>query len=157
MASKSIRFGAALFLASALLLSCFAQSQNTKKLAAEMLQITKADGSSVPVRSEIAANDEDRTRGLMYRKTLEDGEGMLFVFDSDRPLSFWMKNTYVPLSIAFIASDGKIVVVKDMEPLSLASVESERSVRFALEVPRGWFSRAAVSVGDRIEIPSRYR
>lgn len=109
------------------------------------------------LRAEIAANDEDRARGLMFRDSLPEGEGMLFAFESDRRLSFWMKNTRVPLSIAFIVSDGRIVEIRDMEPLSLAAVESERSVRYALEVPRGWFSRAGVSVGDTVELPARFR
>jgi uncharacterized membrane protein (UPF0127 family) len=73
---------------------------------------------------------------------------MLFVFERDQILSFWMKNTYIPLSIAFIAGDGRIAEIHDMEPLSLASVRSSRSCRYALEVPLGWFARAKINVGD---------
>ncbi|MFA6508718.1 MAG: DUF192 domain-containing protein [Treponemataceae bacterium] len=155
MVSRPLRAGATALLAFVLFSSCSAQGQSTKKLVAEDLSIAKADGSTAVVHAEIASNDEDRTRGLMFRKVLSDGDGMLFVFESDRELSFWMKNTYVPLSIAFIASDGRIIEIRDMDPLSLAPINSERSVRFALEVPRGWFSRVFVTVGDRISLPKR--
>ena len=78
---------------------------------------------------------------------------MLFVFESDQRLTFWMKNTLVPLSIAYIASDGTIREILDMEPQSLASVPSQYSVRYALEVPKGWFARAGVRTGDRVAVP----
>jgi uncharacterized membrane protein (UPF0127 family) len=100
------------------------------------------------VKAEIARTQSERTNGLMYRKSVPDGEGMFFVFERDEVLSFWMKNTLVPLSIAFIASDGRIIEIKDMRPGDLNSVASSRSVRYALEVPVGWFSRAGVTSGD---------
>jgi uncharacterized membrane protein (UPF0127 family) len=106
----------------------------------------------VTVKAEIAVTDAQREQGLMYRKTLKDGEGMLFVFQSDQILSFWMKNTLVPLSIAYIAYDGRILEIYDMQPGSLDPVRSSRSVRYALEVPQGWFGRAGLGVGDRLEI-----
>jgi len=77
---------------------------------------------------------------------------MIFVFERDEQLSFWMKNTVIPLSIAFIASDGRITEIKDMRPLDLSAVKSSRSVRYALEAPQGWFSRAGVKAGDVVEI-----
>jgi uncharacterized membrane protein (UPF0127 family) len=98
---------------------------------------------------EIARTEEERAQGLMYRKSLDDGKGMLFIFERDEILSFWMKNTLIPLSIAFIASDGRILEIRDMEPESLSPVRSGRSARYALEVPRGWFSRTGVKPGDR--------
>ena len=156
MASSAIRRAAASALGLSLLLSCAAQEGRVLKLATEKLQVRRADGSAVSIAAEIAANDADRERGLMYRKSVPDGEGMLFVFESDRRLAFWMKNTAVPLSIAFVASDGRILEIRDMEPLSLAPVESERSVRYALEVPLGWFERAGVAAGDILTIPPRY-
>ena len=88
----------------------------------------------------------------MFRKSLDDGKGMLFVFDRDEQLAFWMKNTSIPLSLAYIASDGTIRQIVDLEPQSLATVQAERSVRYALEVPRGWFDRAGVRVGRQGEI-----
>jgi uncharacterized protein len=106
----------------------------------------------VIVKAEIAVTDAQREQGLMYRKTLKDGEGMLFIFQSDQILSFWMKNTLVPLSIAYIAYDGRILEIYDMQPGNLDPVRSSRSVRYALEVPQGWFSRAGLGIGDRLEI-----
>ncbi|MGO8692724.1 MAG: DUF192 domain-containing protein [Rectinemataceae bacterium] len=105
------------------------------------------------IKAEIARSEIERERGLMYRQTLPDGTGMLFVFDSDQHLSFWMKNTFLPLSLAYIASDGIISQMVDLSPQSLDPRQSERSVRYALEVPQGWFDRAGVKVGDRVEIP----
>ncbi len=121
-----------------------------KRLPARDLSIRRSDGSVATLRAEIADDDEERGRGLMHRKEVRDGEGMLFVFQADQRLAFWMKNTLVPLSIAYIASDGRILEFHDMTPLSLAPVESSRSARYALEVPQGWFSRAGVSIGDRL-------
>jgi uncharacterized membrane protein (UPF0127 family) len=102
----------------------------------------------VGLRVEVAADDAARARGLMFRKSVPDGTGMLFVYEEDQIFSFWMKDTQVALSIAFIASDGRIAEIHDMRPYSLASVTSSRSLRYALEVPAGWFSRAGVAVGD---------
>jgi uncharacterized protein len=102
--------------------------------------------------AEVAATETERERGLMFRSSLAEGAGMLFVFDKDDKLNFWMKNTVLPLSLAYISSDGTIRQIVDLEPESLASVPSERSVRYALEVPRGWFSRAGVKVGDRMDL-----
>ena len=101
---------------------------------------------------EIARTDAQRNQGLMHRKNLKNGEGMLFIFERDQILSFWMKNTIVPLSIAYIASDGRIFEIYDLEPGNLNPVISSRSGRYALEVPRGWFSLAGVKIGDRLEI-----
>jgi uncharacterized membrane protein (UPF0127 family) len=116
------------------------------------LSIETAAGVSIPISVEIAMDDEQRAQGLMYRKSLEDGKGMIFVFDRDQIMSFWMKNTLIPLSIAFIASDGRILEIHHMEPLDLSSIRSNRSARYALEVPQGWFSRAGISVGDRLRL-----
>jgi uncharacterized protein len=108
-------------------------------------------GSS-SILAEIARTETERERGLMHRSSLAEGKGMLFVFDRDDRLAFWMKNTTIPLSIAYIASDGTIRQLSDLEPLSLATVQSERSVRYALEAPRGWFERAGVRVGDKVDL-----
>jgi len=135
------------------LILCFnAASCYPKKLPVRELSIQR-DGQTVAVvTAEIAVTQEDRNKGLMFRKKLPDGEGMLFVFERDEVLSFWMKNTYIPLSIAFIASDGRIVDIKDMYPHDTNSVYSSRSVRYALEVPQGWFSRAGVKSADMVRI-----
>ena len=124
------------------------------KLKTAVLSITRPDSPPVKITVEIARTEQERTQGLMYRKKLPDGEGMIFIFERDEQLSFWMKNTLIPLSIAFIASDGRITEIKDMQPLDLNSVKSSRSVRYALETPQGWFTRAGVKAGDVVEIPA---
>jgi uncharacterized protein len=101
---------------------------------------------------ELARSAAEQETGLMHRKELADGHGMLFIYPDDRRLSFWMKNTLVPLSIAYMGSDGAIKEIHDMEPLSLAPVESSRYARFALEAPRGWFGRVGLRVGDRFDM-----
>ncbi|MGA2546455.1 MAG: DUF192 domain-containing protein [Rectinemataceae bacterium] len=104
------------------------------------------------VVAELARTEVERERGLMFRTTLEDGKGMLFIFDRDERLAFWMKNTRIPLSLAYIASDGTIRQIVDLEAESLATVQAERSVRYALETPKGWFERAGVGVGDSVDL-----
>ncbi len=148
---------AALLAAALLALSgagCGAESPaRVRRLPTRDLSIVKSDGARVALKAEIAADDPDRERGLMHRTGLPDGEGMLFVFDRDQPLSFWMKNTLLPLSIAYIATDGRILEIHALRPGSLAPVRSGRAARYALEVPLGWFDRVGVGVGDRVELP----
>jgi uncharacterized membrane protein (UPF0127 family) len=124
--------------------SCSSQKQ---KLKTTVLSIERENAPPVELTVEIAQTDEERALGLMFRKKLPDGEGMLFVFDRDQQLSFWMKNTIIPLSIAYITSDGRIHEIKDMVPNDINSVTSSRSVRYALEVPQGWFDRVNVRPG----------
>ncbi len=124
----------------------------TKKLPVKKLTITKADSTTIDVLAEIAKNPDDRAHGFMNRKKIPDGTGMLFIFEQDQILSFWMKNTPTPLSIAYIDSKGKIRDIYDMKPYSLAPIQSTSSVRYALEVPQGWFKKNAITVGDGIEL-----
>jgi len=124
-----------------------------KKLPVKEIPIERDGQRIAAVKAEIASSREERNTGLMFRKKLPDGEGMLFVFEADQVLSFWMKNTSIPLSIAYIAHDGRIIDIKDMIPHDTSSVVSSRSVRYALEVPQGWYSRAGVRVGDLVKIP----
>jgi len=128
---------------------CFyAVSCSSQKLTVCDIPIEREGQAVAVVKAEIARTHEERNKGLMYRKKLPDGRGMLFVYETDEIMSFWMKNTYVPLSIAYIASDGRIIEIKDMYPLDENSVISSRAARYALEVPQGWFSRAGVLSGD---------
>lgn len=123
-------------------------SSKKYRLQENILQINTADGRSIPVQAELAIKTQERNYGFMNRKVIPDGTGMLFVFESDQVLSFWMKNTPHPLSIAYIDADGKIIDIYDMTPYSLSSVQSSRSVRYALEVPQGWFEKEKVNIGD---------
>ncbi|OQX29159.1 MAG: hypothetical protein B0D92_05115 [Spirochaeta sp. LUC14_002_19_P3] len=117
---------------------------------AELTEII-VDGHALQV--EVADTPETRSTGLMNRRSLPENQGMLFVFESETRPSFWMKNTSIPLSLAFIAADGTIRQIEELEPYSLASVESWRNVLYALEVNSGWFSERGIEVGDRAEIP----
>jgi len=136
-----------------ILLYIFLAGCSSQKLAVEVLPIERNGIEIAVVKAEIARTQEEKSQGLMFRKKLPDGEGMLFVYERDEVLSFWMKNTLIPLSIAFIASDGRIIEIKDMYPHDEKSVLSSRSVRYALEAPQGWFTRAGVQNGDIIKIP----
>ena len=108
-------------------------------------------------RVEVARTTEQRQRGLMFRKKLKAGEGMLFVFPADQYLAFWMKDTHIPLSIAFLAKDGEILQIEDLKPLSLRTVRSRRSARYALEVPQGSFRDLDVEPGHKIGLPADFR
>jgi uncharacterized membrane protein (UPF0127 family) len=136
-----------------LCLSCAgAEEKAQPKLPVKDYIIIRGDGAVVTIKAEIAAAAAQREKGLMFRKELKDGEGMLFIFPSDRVLSFYMKNTIIPLSIAFINKEGIIAEIHDMEPLTLRPVQSSRSLRYALEVPRGWFRRENITPGDKINL-----
>ena len=126
-----------------------------KKLPSQKLTITRANGTSVTCNAELARTPEERSHGYMGRKHIPSGTGMLFIFEKDQILSFWMKNTPHPLSIAYIDSSGKIKDIFDMKPYSLAEIISTSSVRYALEVPQGWFSEQNIKKGDTISLPSK--
>lgn len=106
---------------------------------------------TVAVRSEVASNAATREAGLMHREKLEDGQGMLFVFSAPQPMSFWMQNTKLPLSIAYINAAGIIREIHDMKPFDTTPVQSVfPDILYALEVPQGWFQRNKILPGDRI-------
>ena len=100
---------------------------------------------------ETADTLESQEKGLMGRENLDENRGMLFVYERDAKKSFWMKNTTIPLSIAYIAADGTIREIYDMEPLSTRTVDSRYSVRYALEVNQGAFERHGIKAGDKVE------
>ena len=125
---------------------------NSDELKKETINIVKADGTKVPVIVEIADTPESRQKGYMGREVIPDGTGMLFVFEKSQMLSFWMKNTPTPLSIAYIDYSGKIKDIFDMTPFSLATIVSTGYVRYALEVPQGWFSKNGIVVGDVLDL-----
>lgn len=133
------------------LVSC----KDASRLPTMELMIQRGDGSEVKVTAEIADTEETRNRGFMEREQIPDGTGMLFVFERDQILSFWMKNTPHPLSIAYIDSTGKIRDIYHMTPFSMANWTSTVSVRYALEVPQGWFEKEGIIVGDKVLIPGK--
>jgi uncharacterized membrane protein (UPF0127 family) len=108
--------------------------------------------SQVPVTVEIADTPQASENGLMFRDSLPEDRGMLFLFEQPKRASFWMRNTKIPLSIAYLDSAGKILEIKSMQPLdeTVVSSASDR-VAYALEVNQGWFARHGISVGATIE------
>ena len=132
--------------------SLFFMSCADEPMEVQTLTLKRADGSTVSVRAEMARSTAEQSRGFMKRKRIPDGTGMLFVFAKDEVLSFWMMNTPHPLSIAYIDSSGRIRNIYDMTPYSLAPVKSTVSVRYALEVPQGWFDRVNIEVGDTLAL-----
>lgn len=137
----------------ALILFCVVFSACAKsKLPVKELMIKRSDGIYVTVQAEMAVEEEERNYGFMNRKKIPEGTGMLFVFEKDQILSFWMKNTPSPLSIAYLDSEGVIKNIYDMKPYSLAPIVSTVSCRYALEVPQGWYSRAGIRVGDKVMV-----
>lgn len=117
--------------------------------------IDASGGKKVEVRVEIVDGPFEQQRGLMYRTSLGEDRGMLFVYRREQPLSFWMKNTRIPLSIAYIDSKGRITDILDMKPLDdkLPHYVSSEPVQYALEVNQGFFDERGVKVGDHAELP----
>ncbi len=118
-----------------------------------VLAIDTSAGERVEVDVEIADSFIERQRGLMERTELAENAGMLFVFDREQALSFWMRNTIIPLSIAYIDRRGRIVDIQDMEPLDETSHPSAEPAQYALEVNQGFFRERGVEVGDAVELP----
>ena len=100
---------------------------------------------------EVAATPQTRETGLMNRFSLQTDHGMLFVFEAPQPLAFWMKNTYVPLSIAFVGSDGRILNIEDMRPQDESTHWSRGEALYAIEMRQGWFAKRGIAAGDRVE------
>lgn len=102
------------------------------------------------LRVEVVATTEQRSRGLMFREKLGKNDGMLFVFDDPGYHSMWMKNTPLPLSVAFIDGDGRILNVADMEPGTLDPHTAAGPARYAIETHKGWFASHRVGAGDKV-------
>jgi uncharacterized membrane protein (UPF0127 family) len=119
------------------------------------MTIDASGGKKVEVLVEIADDPLERERGLMDRTSLGEDRGMLFVFSREQPLSFWMKNTKIPLSIAYIDSEGRITDILDMKPMDdePPHYTSSEPVLYALEVNQGFFDERGVKVGDQTELP----
>jgi uncharacterized membrane protein (UPF0127 family) len=100
---------------------------------------------------EVARTAQERSIGLMFRKSMGTNEGMLFIFEQPGQQCFWMKNTLLPLSVAFLADDGTVVNIDDMKPQTLDSHCSSRPVRFVLEMNDGWFAKRGVKAGTQLQ------
>ncbi|GMO25648.1 MAG: DUF192 domain-containing protein [Termitinemataceae bacterium] len=136
-----------------LIFSCSVGADKAQpKLKTKDIVIENTDGHSISLKVELAETEVERNTGLMFRKDLKEGEGMLFIYKKDTMMSFWMKNTLIPLSTAFIRSDGTIIDIFDMYPHNTNSVQSTRSARYALEVPQGYYSANNIVVGNRVKL-----
>ncbi len=122
-------------------------------LATATVVLTDERGSREELTVELARTADERSRGLMFREELPEEQGMLFVFPNDTMTGFCMRDTSIPLSIAFIAADGLILDVQEMEPLSTELHQSPSPYRYALEAIQGWFGRHGFGAGDRVEVP----
>ncbi len=144
-------FAFATVLAAALAVACGGDDDGGVSTATIVL--TDDGGSRQELTVELARTAGERSRGLMFREELAEDGGMLFVFPGDTEAGFWMKDTLIPLSIAFIAEDGVILDVQDMEALSEELHRPPAPYRYALEVNQGWFREHGLGRGDRVEIP----
>ena len=102
------------------------------------------------IRAQVAATPEQRATGLMHRREMAQHEGMLFVFEQPSVQCFWMKNTLLPLSIAFVADDGTVVNIHEMKPQTLDSHCSDKPVRYVLEMNQGWFAKRGIKAGFKL-------
>ncbi len=123
-----------------------AQTEAQPPLPVTMLQL-----GGKTVRAETADNDSERTCGLMFRKSLGIDCGMLFVMPQTGPVAFWMRNTEIPLSIAYIDPNGTIMELHDLEPHNETTVRSEfPRIAYALEMPQGWFTKNNIWPGEHV-------
>jgi len=137
-----------IFLLAALALSLFAASADAANL--ERLEIVTRSGVHV-FDVELATTSEERSKGLMFRRELPAGQGMLFDFNGEGPVSMWMKNTYVSLDMIFIRADGRIArIAENTEPLSERTISSGAPVKAVLEVVAGTAKRLGIAPGDRV-------
>ncbi|HNW63534.1 MAG TPA: DUF192 domain-containing protein [Piscinibacter sp.] len=122
----------------------------TAQDAPQRLSTTRLTAGFHVITAEVARTPDQRAIGLMHRPTMPPNEGMLFVFEEPGQQCFWMKNTLLPLSIAFLADDGSIVNIDEMQPQTLDSHCSKKPVRFVLEMNKGWFDKRAIKPGAKI-------
>ena len=122
------------------------------------LPTTKLNAGIHVIQAEMASTPATRSQGLMQRKSMAQGAGMLFLFDESAGHCMWMKNTLIPLSVAFIDEAGEIANIADMQPLDETTHCAMRPVRYALEMNQGWFKRRGIAPGMRIDgIPQSRR
>jgi uncharacterized protein len=133
-----------LLLASIWLCAAHAQEPQTQ------LQRLKLSAGMHQIDAQVAQTQEQRAIGLMYRKEMSQHEGMLFIFEQPSRQCFWMKNTLLPLTAAFIDDDGTVVNLADMKPQTLDSHCSDKPVRFVLEMNQGWFAKKGLKAGTKL-------
>jgi uncharacterized protein len=135
----------------ALLLALVSAAATLAQEAPQKLPAIQLTAGMHLIRAELAQSPDQRSIGLMHRKSMGANEGMLFVFEQSGQQCFWMKNTLIPLSIAFLADDGNVVNIEDMKPQSLDSHCSKKPVRFVLEMNEGWFAKRGIKPGSALK------
>lgn len=142
-------------LSALVVLVCFVGAGFAPARATDLHTLEIVSGSGVHVFSvELAQTDEERAKGLMFRRELPEGQGMLFDFGRDENVSMWMKNTYVPLDMIFIAANGRIVrIAENTQPMSTRIIPSGGPVRAVLEVIGGTAKKHGIAPGDRVAHP----
>jgi uncharacterized membrane protein (UPF0127 family) len=103
------------------------------------------------IRVEVANTEDTRRTGLMFRDALPENQGMLFVYETEGRHAMWMKNTLIPLSVAFIDRSGRIINIEDMQPQTEDAHGAQASAAFSLEANRGWFTKRGIKAGDRVQ------
>ncbi len=135
------------FLVLAAALGNLSQAQNSPQMD---LQRVKLTAGMYLIDAQVALTPEQRQIGLMFRKDMPQQEGMIFVFEQAAPQCFWMKNTLLPLTAAFVADDGTIVNLADMKPQTTDSHCSAEPVRYVLEMNKGWFAKKGIKAGSKL-------
>ncbi|MDO8439537.1 MAG: DUF192 domain-containing protein [Telluria sp.] len=135
------------FLATSAALILLASSANAQQVR---FSTTQLSAGMHLIKAEVAANDPERQQGLMFRDKMANNAGMVFVFDQTNTQCMWMKNTLLPLSVAFLDADGKIINIEDMEPQTLESHCSRKPAKYALEMNLGWFKQKNIKPGSAI-------
>jgi uncharacterized protein len=120
------------------------------EVAERPLRTTTLKIAGHALKVEVAQKEEDLQKGLMFRKSMPANEGMLFVFQDREYHAMWMKNTFIPLSVAFVDQDGTILNILDMEPHTLDSHQSAGPSIYAIETNKGWFAQRKVKAGDKV-------
>lgn len=128
----------------------FASAASSAQTPQMQLQRTTLTAGMFQITAQVAQTPEQREVGLMFRSEMPQPEGMLFIFDNPSQQCFWMKNTLLPLTAAFIADDGVIVNLVDMQPQTLTSHCSVKPVRFVLEMNQGWFAKKGIKAGAKL-------
>lgn len=133
------------------LLTALATLLCTASWAQTRLPVRQFSAGIYVIQAEVAATDAERQQGLMMRSRLGNNEGMVFEFGAPATVCMWMKNTLIPLSVAFIDVEGKIVNIEDMQPQTTDSHCAKKMVRYALEMNQGWFKQKNIKPGTKIE------
>ena len=110
------------------------------------------EGKPAKLLLSIANTNESRSKGLMFQSSLKKNHGMFFIWPSSKKQCMWMKNTSIPLSVAYLSTDGRILEIYDMVPFSEESICSSQKARMAVEVNQGWFSKNQIAEGDKINL-----